>query len=157
MGLTGPINFCIFIPGFMVYNATKEDRFQPLWGRSILPLFDLEFSLDEAFLVQLAAKRSSLEAVAMIIGALLLIWYGLGLYIRAFQLFHEAGGTTSREDPPPTLVVSGPYQYVRPPLSPGGQARVRAHAPKADRPNDCEMRMADTPSDAPRQRVHRSW
>ena len=66
---------------------------------------------------ELTQRQALVCAVSLLGLSVLGIFGGIALLRSAMATFDAAGGTISPEDPPQTLVVSGPYGYVRNPLA----------------------------------------
>ena len=104
IGITGPINMMVFLPGFSIYKGARDGLLDPLFGNEV------------TFPVAMPPTHDALTGYAMLLSAILLIVVGLMITVSAMRQFYAAGGTIEGEDAPPVLVVSGPYGYVRNPL-----------------------------------------
>lgn len=104
--LTGPINLNVFFPLFVVGEIIFKE------GISALDPCLFEY-LQELYPYQ----KALISSYALLFFCLIGIIGGVSLLRSAMASFDAVGGTIAPDDPPQTLVVTGPYAYVRNPLA----------------------------------------
>lgn len=104
--LTGPVNLALFFPGFVVGEALIKDGIAGL-----NPCYRTEF--EEA----LPEKQALVCTAAVFALALASLTGGCLMLRSAMAHIEAAGGTIAPNDPPLSLVVTGPYAYVRNPVA----------------------------------------
>ena len=112
--LTGPVNVMGFFPLFMAIGEIWKEGWQVVRPCFAMPLFPLGD-------VPAAIARAQPEAIAISAGLLVLavtcLVGGIGLLRHTMGLIDATGGTIAPNDPPPVLIVTGAYAYVRNPMA----------------------------------------
>ena len=109
--LAGPVNLTFFFPIFVIGEALfKKEPLDPCFRTALreVELLKTYLQTEQQFLIATAVLVAL--AIAGIIGGFLLLRSAMG-HIDA------AGGTIAPNDPPQTLVVTGPYAHVRNPVA----------------------------------------
>jgi len=96
--LTGPVNFALFFPAFLPHAIHHHSHWlpqSPLFGHSIV----------------------SITGLSVLGAGVLFMLLGFWLLTASAAKLSEADGTISSHDPPKALVTSGPYAYIRNPVT----------------------------------------
>ena len=116
--LTGPVNLAVVLPAVLLYQTVKEGG----WA-AVRPCFVFELGTTTTavsasqFLDDVMADRALLAGAVGGLAGVGVMLYAVALLRAVVQLFHDAGGTFAHNDPPSSLVIAGPYLYVRHPMS----------------------------------------
>lgn len=116
--LDGPVNLTIFFPFFMIGETLwKEglETWRPCFALPLFPMQEVPSAIDE--FIASSPPRLVAGVAALLALAFACLFGGILLLRTSIGHFDAAGGTIASDDPPQTLVISGPYGYVRNPIS----------------------------------------
>ena len=114
--LTGPFNINFLIPFFMTLGAVVEEGAGVVRPCFAITLFPLQ-GLPDAVAFFSKQREAVMFATMLLALATACLVGGIPLLRSALAAIDATGGTIAPDDPPPTLVTSGPYGYIRNPMA----------------------------------------